>query len=359
MSTDETPGFNCMYFDTNVLVGYRWPTPAPALYNLFRFGQWWKVTPFIPAPVIDEADAHWTRRVAEGLDGVAAASKKVRKASSPIACDVKVTHPTTMELAEQFRAAAKNTISYFGIETVPYTQRTTQEMFAFATRQLSPFAKDSEGKGFQDAVILVSVLDHLRDHPELRGALVTDDGDFAKLDYSAYISDFDATRLRVMKFDAVFRQLYRSHFNETRVKPYRRLLEAAEEFVKQRMNDVQNFVECRLTAEMIRPSFSDTVRSVGSIEQIQIRRVDFQFPEDEPINVELEITIKLLVTARGVVVTDFNMVRAFFGETDLPPAPVKEQEKKLSAFVMIRAVGEVVERELKNIDFRELLSDEM
>ena len=115
--------------------------------------------------MLNEVAAHWSRSLDDAISSLRTASKKVRKASSPIRCDVQVDHPSPSALSADFQRAAAETVARFEIEVVPYTRRSAEEFFGYATRYVLPFEKDEEGKGFQDAVILVSILDHLRRRP--------------------------------------------------------------------------------------------------------------------------------------------------------------------------------------------------
>jgi hypothetical protein len=358
VSGKTPPAFNAIFFDTNILLANHWPEPAPALYNLLTLASWWKIGRCLPEAVLEEVECHWSRNVRSAADRLNSARQNLIKDAMPVSCEVTFDHTSLSTLQERFRESTEKAIAHFGISRIAFTQRTTQEIFGYAARYIAPFATEKEGKGFQDAVILLSILDHLRDHPDVRAVFVTKDSDFAKLDYRQFVPDFDPARLQVVDFERVFHDLYEPYFDETRVKPYRSLLEAAERMAKADLPRIGEFVVANLTAEILRPSPAEKIREILSVEKIDIRGVDLPFPEETPTTTTVEITIKIMITCKALVATDMNALRAFFGGLNLAPEPPREEEKSLTGFGLIEAAGEVVEGELKSITPKTLTKDD-
>src|SRR5690242_7514985 len=212
MTADQNrPRFNAIYFDTNILVGHRWPEPRPAFQGLLRLARWWKIAIFFPEPTLTEAESHWLRKVEEAVGELTGACRRLPRIAAPVPCEVTVKHPTASDLLNEFRARTEAALKLFDVSRAGFTSRSSKEVFEYATRYVRPFSRNEEGKGFQDAIIFLSVLDHVRDHDDISGVLVSNDGDMKGLDYTVFARDLNAARLRVLGFDAAFEELFRPY----------------------------------------------------------------------------------------------------------------------------------------------------
>ena len=353
------PDFNAIYFDSNILIGYRWPaTTRPELHNLLRFASWWNIPTFFPDAVLHEVEAHWRREFEKAASQLKSAARKLSRATVPAASEVVATYLPAGTVIERFGQASTEAIAQLGIRRVEFPQRSAQELFRFATTYEKPFSVDGEGKGFQDVVILLSVLDHVRDHDDVRGVLVTDDGDFKNLNYSVFTPGFDVARLQILDLKTAFNRLFEPYFDQTRVRPYRRLREAAEQMAQAKMDEMREFVASRITSDMFRPSIGDTIIQVLALDKLDIRRVDLPFPDETPKDVSINVTISIMTTCRVVVSTDFAWLRALSGELNTSPASPTEREKLATSFGLIQATGIVVNGELKELRLAELTRDD-
>jgi len=246
----------------------------------------------------------------------------------------------------------------FGVTSIEYTKRSSQEIFAYAVEYKRPFAVDAESKGFQDAIIVLSILDHLREQSEIAGVLITNDKALRNLDYRPFLADFKPDRLRVADLDSVFSELYEPYFDKTRVQPYRRLLEEAARLSRAELRALKEFVASRLTTEMLRPGVAEQTREIVGIEKVEIRRVDLPFPETEPTNTSVDITIKVMVTLKAIVAVDYGALRGLFGDIESPSEPARDKEKRITWFGVIQASGSVVSGELREMKFQNLTADE-
>jgi predicted nucleic acid-binding protein len=353
------PNFGAIYFDTNVLLEAHWPEPAPVLNNLLLLSGWWQIERCIPEPVLSEVECNWRRKVHAGIDSLRTAQRTLAKAASPIACDVSATHTPATQLEAQFIVATADAIAHFGVTRVPFTRRSIEEVFAYAAQYVRPFAAKGEGKGFKDAVILLSILDHLRDRPDTNGVLVTNDSDFKEVDYRVFESTFSPDRLRVMNADEAFKDVFEPYFDETRVKPYRELMQTANTMVRARADELRAFVAAHLTADMLRRGPFDSVRQILSLDRLDVMSVDLPFPERDLAELEINIEIRVAAQCNALVLTDYRGLRALFGGvTNLGAESSKEEERILSWFGVVRASGTVVGGQLRNIAFQGLTTSE-
>lgn len=358
LSNDTRPTFTSLYFDTNVLLANRWPEPAPVLHNVLTFARWWDIDRCFPAPVLDEAEFHWLRKFQDAADAFGSARNGFVKAAAPLTAEVRLDHTPVAELHGLFRTAAEKAITNLAISRIDYTTISLQEMFLFAARYVRPFAAKGEGKGFKDVVILLSIIEHLQLNPGKHGVLITNDGDFKNVDYAALAPTFDPGRLRMSDLDTIWAELFKPHFDETRVKPYRRLVIALDSVVRQKIDDLQGFIGSALSSDMLRPGIAEIAQQLLSIERVDVRSVDFPFPEEPlPLNGTIDVTIKVLVSCRAIVAVNVMMLRGLFGRTDTTPEPPRVEEKPVSWFGAVDASATLVAGEVNRINFVRLVGD--
>lgn len=348
------PAFNTIYFDTNILRAHRWPDPLPELANVLVLSRRWKIATCFPEPVLEELECQWRRNVEEQISALGGTRGSLVKACAPVQCNVSVDHPPPTELLARFRELNAKAIADFGIDRVEFTGRSISEVFGYSARYLAPFTPKGEGKGFKDMVILLSILDHLRLHPDFTAILVTNDSDFKNVRYAPFERTFDSDRLRVVDLNTAWTELFEPYFDETRVQPYRRLVVAAGELAKARADDLRSFVAQHLTSEMIQPAVGETIREIQSVESVGILHVDVPFPDREPTDLEIDISINVVAKCSALVATDYQWLRAFFGQGALPPAPPVESDKKLTWMGIVRGTGVVASGELQDLTFRDL-----
>jgi hypothetical protein len=351
--------FDAMYFDSNILLANHWPDPLPELRNTFDLARWWKIATCIPAPVLEEVECHWHRELQESLATVRGSRGKLLKAARPIDLKVAETDVDFAQLQHSYDEMVTNAIKHFDIHVIDFTRRSAQEVFGYATRYKRPFAPKGEGKGFQDAVILLSVLDHLETHAEVSGVLITKDLDLANLNYRSFAPKFEPARLRVLDLKAAFEELFHPYFDETRVKPYRKLQAEAEQLARAEIGKLREFAASRLTPDMLHTSVGDRILQIVSVDSLDLRTVQVPFPDNDAVS-EIDISIKVMGTCNVRVVTDLSALRSLFGGISVSTDPAtREQEKKLSWFGLVEATGLVADGTLREITPRLLTADEV
>lgn len=168
--------FQRLYFDSNVLIRARWPTGSAELETLATLGRDVGVELFLPEPVAQELDAHWLREFrrarSRASSGVGEFDKLVAQVSSQRPA---LTLPNEGAVRADYGQAVQAIQRRLDLKRSPATARPTAVFFDLAVRRAPPFG--DEGRGFQDAVILFSVIDHLRaaDAAGVVAGLVTGD----------------------------------------------------------------------------------------------------------------------------------------------------------------------------------------
>lgn len=354
----QRPQFDGIYVDTNVLIAQGWPAPSILLNNVLRFGAWWGIKILLPDPVIKEAEDHWLRDVKRGISEFDGAQKNVQRLASPIPCEVKGEHTPIEKLLEEYRAKVAETLKEYAIIRVPFTKRPLESVFEFATKYVLPFVPDAKGKGFQDTVILLSILDHLNEFPEAATIFISADNDFKGVRFTDFLSSFDAKRLEIVKeLDAVFDRLWKPYFDETVIKPYRQEVENAKIAAQGILPELTTFIKSNLTEDMLKPGIGDRVLKILSVEDVRLLSVDTPLPKtSEPLNRTVTIQINVSADCKVVVSRDYSFLtsvfRAYggdFPDQSEPPAPPEEVQIKMNWSGGIEATADIVDTQFKNI----------
>lgn len=169
--------FNRIYFDANPLIAAEWPRLSAKLEEVLQLAQIFRVALLLPQAVELELEEHWLREFDKKHDEVVSRMEKLEKHTANVVTD-RATLPLLdrNRVRSEYRAKVQALKEKWAIETVPLTSRSLDEVFRMSVRRDPPFRE--EGKGFQDAVILLSVIDHLRDASGQVGAFISQNTDF-------------------------------------------------------------------------------------------------------------------------------------------------------------------------------------
>jgi len=173
--------FKRIYFDANQLLEGGWPRGNLELTNVLCFAGELCIPVFIPEPVERELEERW---VHEALDKTKEIRARVQGLSKHcrdiVAVNGSVELPNENELRDAYRVQAKALRDKWGISVSPLTTRSLREVFEMSVSRKQPF-KSAKDKNFQDTVIYLSIIDHLRSDTEPEAAaFVTRDGVFQK-----------------------------------------------------------------------------------------------------------------------------------------------------------------------------------
>src|ERR1019366_4349774 len=114
------------------------------------------VTVYVPLPVEVEFDAHWQR---ENLRSIVENARALERELSRLGSGWKLEPvPESSALLKSYQSLREALKARHHLSTSPLTQKTLSDLFSFAVQYDFPF--EPQGKNFQDAVILHSVLEH-------------------------------------------------------------------------------------------------------------------------------------------------------------------------------------------------------
>jgi hypothetical protein len=288
------PYFRGVYLDTNVLTrGQQWPLPSIMLNNFLRLAELCGINRYLPEPVLREAEEHWSREVKEGITGLLRAAVQLERLAKPVECESTLQHPTAENLLEKYRSLVDAAIRKYSITRIPFTKRTVEEVFGFATNYLLPFGPKGEGKGFQDAVILLSILDHINTSPTDNALFITSDKDFTGTNFDSFIPGFDSKRCQIITLEMAFEFLSKRYYQESIIKPYNQEKENALKAAEVILPEIAEFVQSRMTVDMLKSQLGGKTVKILSFEGVIPILVETPLPEPDAPDRTVEILLRL------------------------------------------------------------------
>ena len=360
-SKTAKPSFNALYFDTNVLISFNWPTPSLRLENLFGLANWMKISLFLPEPVEKEAEEHWIREVRDSVAGFSGPVREFERVTNRVGGHVAITHDAIKELSKRYRAASAKTKLQFGVSLTPYTNLPLPVLFDLAVRYILPFQAGTknnrgEGKGFQDALILASILDHLHANPSVSGILVTNDGDFPKVRLDQFMPEKAHLPFEVLTFEEAFSKLYSAFHDEHILKPWEEERQNAWKAVEALEPSLREFIKANLTEEMMGLSGSSKLLDV---EKVDVGHITTSLPDptkpDRSVRIAISVNVRCRVFFEGMGSIFAGALNALAGTSAYQSEP---HEGTTSWSGGVDATADVRAREFSNIEFRALLSSE-
>jgi hypothetical protein len=355
-SAEHALEFNALYLDTNVLIGANWPALALRLENLLVLTGWMKVSIFLPEPVEREAEQHWLREVRDSSAGLVGSVENFQRLTRRVKGIAEVRAENEEALLLRYRELAISICNHFGILTIPMTTRPLSEFFDMAIRYETPFVSDKskKGKGFQDAVVLASVLEHLIANPQLSGLLVTDDEVFSKVDVARFMPSCAEVRLKVLSFEQTFTALYDSFWDQHVKRPYEEERQNAKEAVEGMKPEIIAFLQSNMDEAALKEGSSQAALKLLSIDNVEVSYVNTPLPIPGKQERSARIAIALLVRCRVLVGKDFNL---WYGIISAKTYPSSEEfsEADLTWLGGIEALVEIKDHRFVNIKLVSIL----
>jgi PIN domain-containing protein len=289
-----------VYFDTNVLQAAGWPRLSPALKNLFELARTLKVRLFFPQVVKMELEKHWLKKLNEHRSS---ANSGLRQLRSHLLEVIQVSVPELEPLDEEkvkndYREFTKALENKWNIETVPLTER-LDVLVEMAVNERPPFAKEGKGKGFQNAVIYLSMLDHLGGTRE--AVFLSNDGGFERIDRVCFL---EAGLMLYKEVGEVVDVLAKAT-KEGKIIIWEHRREATKESMKLQLKDIDKFVNEKLTIPDNIIDFIDSgianlvVKALKRVDVIDVK--DVQIPLDAGVNQTITVSVVLRAKLHVVV----------------------------------------------------------
>ena len=155
--------FERIYFDTEPLRAGGWPRSSKQLHAVLQLAFVMEMDLYLPEPVALEREEQWLREARSKIASILSKTDAFNADAANITDFATVTLPNEERLHTDYRVACANAQIALPLTVVAFTNRSAREIFELATRRDFTFEEKGGGAvvGFQDAVILLSVIDHL------------------------------------------------------------------------------------------------------------------------------------------------------------------------------------------------------
>jgi hypothetical protein len=165
-----------VYFDTNIL--FRWPHLPNNIRSIFGAAKWVGTELYMPTIVESELEARYVREVEAIYDSIASQWKKLGAlCHGVIQVDLSGSRPNIDDLRKGFQASSNQLKTDYGISNIPLTTVTLGAFVDMAINRNAPFEEyevapeKKQVVGLQDAAILFSIIDHMKQHRKATVAL--------------------------------------------------------------------------------------------------------------------------------------------------------------------------------------------
>jgi len=286
--------FTHLYLDSEPLRGSRWPNISVELSNLLRLARRLEVNLNLPVAVEMELEAQYMRDFRELHQTVEGKLKShLRRAGLDDALALR----SDEELLAAYRAAAASSRGNEGLQSVPLSAWPASDYFDLLLKRDPPFSQD--GRGFGDAVILLSVVDHIRTIRDASGVIISADRRFGE---AGRLTARLGVELEILSLDAAYKKMI-DELSEILGQRFAADYVALLTFVQGHADEIKAYVARNVAFPAISLGFLFTTpESVDEIESVQIERV---ITEPELWRQQLEpgqqLTIRIAARARVLV----------------------------------------------------------
>jgi hypothetical protein len=176
--------FDRLYLDTSILRKSNWPHVSAELGFLLELAKNFKIQVVIPEVAEIEREEQWVRDLAAASQKCVAAMTKRAGVLKAVGLTLAEQHrdDSPDALREKYRTAAQSAKDANGIATAPLTNRGVAEFLKLAVTRTPPFQMTGDKvTGFQDTLILLSLIDDLNACGRAICVLLSDDGVFSQI----------------------------------------------------------------------------------------------------------------------------------------------------------------------------------
>jgi hypothetical protein len=159
-----------IYLDTNILIQAGWPSISVKLRSLLTLSRALQLSVVIPEPVEREMKANWFRDLETRLTKLTKEECSFVAVLNDIVEDREPPHYDHFDLGSiegDYDRTVQSVKDEWRIGTTPFSSASLDDLFQMAIDKMPPF--EDRGTGFQDAVILCSVIDDLKNFPGTAG----------------------------------------------------------------------------------------------------------------------------------------------------------------------------------------------
>lgn len=342
------------------------------------------VASIIPLATEKELEEHYIRQFGKDCSELIGKKEKLEKylPNSGISLEI----PDVTSIRVRYRQKVEEIKERFNLHTIPLTTKSLEDAFEQAIMHNPPF--NEKGCGFQDAVIFLSVVDHLKQAENKSGAFVSKDGIFAEGEKALQsLAASEGIRITLFKtLDDLYAELEREvqliireqvHKDvDKKIEEWKQDQQVASESLTNHLTQIKDFIADNL--EISRSIFAlGRILEVRGITRAEIKNVSTPLPEhlgdpDVPVRSNGdEVLISFDVEVGIEVLLDTSTFRAFRQGMSDAVAKVKVNESTqqvtmdetveteihehtLTEVVEIEAIATYVDGHYENLRFQSL-----
>jgi len=267
------PDFDRLYLDTTILRKSNWPHVSAELGFLLELARNFAIEILIPEPVEIEREEQWIRELGAASQKWEAATAKrsdVLKAVGGGLDEQRADQPDAFR--ERYKTAAQLVKEANGIKTVPMTTRSPAEFFRLAVTRTPPFQIAGDKiTGFQDATILLSIVDDLIACGKPSCALLSEDDVFSKI---GAVSQSEGKTIRHLRTIEDVWKILSEEIRPELVKWWEQQRAAIKVEVAAQQEQISQLIGVFVTPDMI----DYRARTVESVGLPRLISVDIPFP---------------------------------------------------------------------------------
>jgi hypothetical protein len=194
------PDFKRLYLDTTVLRKSNWPHISAELSFLLESARNFEIEVFIPEVVELEREAQWLRDLTAASQKLDAAADKLAVTVAAVGAGrLAVPNRDFAALKDAYRSQSDSAKEQGGIKTVSITARTIGEFLKLAIDRTPPFQLVNDRvTGFQDTVVLLSIMDDAKAVGAETCAIVSEDDVFSKISHIARTEGISVKHFRTV-----------------------------------------------------------------------------------------------------------------------------------------------------------------
>ena len=330
-----------IWLDTNVLRRWNLRLKTQEADKFFKIMQSWDFRVLIPSVVFEELIQHYVREALDQLPKIETLRPKLQSLEIPTIQGPWVNAPPNLE--SHYRELLTARCGERSIEIIPVSQISAERLLGLSVRRTPPFQGKEGERGFRDALILFSMLEHTKKSKLTDLFLISDDGIFEENEVSVLATEYGIRLFVYKSVDDFIRSL------NAQVDAYVRKVQEKKEdrvrdFLIAQKSQIQEFIE--RTGEfdsrfLLDPLFGEVRKIVGiSVDDIGTVSVFDVAGDTEGVR-------SLLVTFGVRLKVELEADRSWF----IPPEPKRyrlgvEPEEPVHQFGPPRREVITVEREV-------------
>ncbi len=307
------PQVSLIYLETSILRESEWPHVSVRLEQLLSLAKNLGVQVFLPEPVDCEREEQWLRDFSKSATEQKKVWLSIEQQLSNIGVQINSgDFPTGIQLRESYRLSVGALKKNWSIFDAPYTSRKLTDLFLLAARHQIPFG--DEGRGFQDAVIYLSVVDHLAGFKEgISAILVSSDKGYDSISMALVAPDIKDLDLTIARLDGAT-EILKSHLEES----VRRHWDVLQNKAKKKLQEMRQNLETFFLAN-ISPDQLPVFGNVAHVYQIEVANIiNVRTPDPRELNSGEEFEISADLSLRvSAAVTDISAVSYAWTKGDL------------------------------------------